>query len=53
MTRDKQSVRNELSTIEDDARELRRNDTDQAQLEYRILTLIARLAQIIREDIIK
>jgi len=48
---DKQIVRNSLSAIEDEARSMRR--TMRADNEFEILSLIANLAQIIREDIVQ
>ena len=53
---DKQRLRNNLANIEDDARRLRKTierdgfDRDDA---VATLTLIARLAQVVREDVVR
>lgn len=53
---DKQRLRNELSSIEDDARMLRncvdRDGFDRDDV-VKTLSLVARLAQIVREDIVE
>lgn len=53
---DKQRIRNELSGVEDDARLLRKmvkSDGLDSDDVVKTLSLIARLAQIVREDIIQ
>lgn len=48
----KQDLRNKLSEIEDTARGMRRHG-DAYSDQFDMLTLIARLAQIVREEIVK
>lgn len=48
---DKQQLRNALSAVEDDARRLRM--FTESVRETDILTLIARLSQLVREEIVK
>jgi hypothetical protein len=49
---DKQALRNELSSIQDEARALRNKSGDNIEMSIS-LNLIARLAQIIAQDLIK
>jgi len=48
---DKQSLRNALTAIEDEARSRRGENSQQESI--RLLTMIANLAQLVREEIVK
>lgn len=50
---DKQELRNALSEIEDEARVLRTANGIHAVQSYRLSALVVRLAQLVREEIVK